>query len=120
LKRSSKQSGRSTNMNYKMIIVGNEHAIAGFKAVGLDTAGVKNKEHCESIIKDIFNSSTYGIIFITEDWADKIKDFLTSLPPQALPAVVAIPSQAGSTGAGLNNLKKIVEQAVGSDILSNN
>ncbi len=105
-------------MDYKIIIIGNEDAITGFKAIGLDTFGVKSQEDCEKKISEIYGSSDYGVIFITEDWADKVKIFLSQLPPKALPAIVAVPSQAGSTGAGLANLKKIVEQAVGSDILS--
>jgi len=105
-------------MSYKIIIIGNADAITGFKAVGIDVAGVRTKEACEEKVAEIYNSTDYGIIFITEDWVDKIKLFLSQLPPKALPAIVAIPSQAGSTGAGLANLKKIVEQAVGSDILS--
>lgn len=107
-------------MSYKIAIIGNNDAVGGFKAVGLDVVGVKTKKECEQEFLKIYNSADYGIIFITEDWLDQIKDFLKELPPQALPSVVAVPSQAGSTGAGLANLRKIVEQAVGSDILSNN
>ncbi len=105
-------------MSYKIAIIGSEDAIGGFKAVGLDVFGIKTKEKCEEEFLKIYNSAEYGIIFITEDWMDQIKNFLKELPPKALPSVVAVPSQAGSTGAGLANLKKIVEQAVGSDILS--
>ena len=36
---------------------------------------------------------------------------------RALPAIVSVPSPKGTTGAAMKNLKKIVEQAVGSDIL---
>jgi len=104
-------------MSYKIAIIGSEDAVGGFKAIGADAIGVKNNQDCEQKIQEIYNSSEYGIIFITEDWVDKIKKFLEELPPKALPSIVAIPSQAGSTGAGLANLKKIVEQAVGSDIL---
>ena len=97
----------------------NEDAISGFKAVGVDTVPVDSKKDCEEKINNIYNSDEYGIIFITEDWVDKIQLFLNELPLKALPSIVAIPSQAGSTGAGLANLRKIVEKAVGSDILSN-
>lgn len=105
-------------MNYKIAIIGNEDAIGGFKAIGADAIGVKTQEECELKLKEIYNSSEYGIVFITEDWVDQIKKFLNELPAKALPSIVAIPSQAGSTGAGLAALKKIVEQAVGSDILA--
>lgn len=106
-------------MSYKIIIIGNEDAVTGFKAVGIDVAGIKTTEECEKKVLNAYDSPEYAVIFITEDWMDKIKNFLADLPPKALPCLVAVPSQSGSTGAGLAALKKIVEQAVGSDILSN-
>ena len=48
---------------------------------------------------------------------EKLEDKLSELRTQALPAIVAIPSHHGTTGYGLKNLKKIVERAVGSDML---
>ena len=107
-------------MDYKIAIMGSSDAVLGFKAVGVEAIAVNNKEEAETKVKEIYNSDDYGTLFITEDWADKLADFLDELPPKALPSIVAVPSQAGSTGAGLRNLSKIVEKAVGSDILSNN
>jgi len=107
-------------MSYKLAIIGSSDAVLGFKAVGIDAIAVKTKEEAENKVREVYNSDNYATLFITEDWADQVEELLDSLPPKALPAIVAVPSQAGSTGAGLANLKKIVEQAVGSDILSNN
>ena len=39
---------------------------------------------------------------------------------QVLPAIIQIPGVAGNTGAGIEGVKKSVEQAVGSDILFGN
>jgi len=104
---------------YKIAIIGSPDTVTGFKAVGVDAIGVKTKEEAERAVQRVYDSTEYATLFITEDIVDQIKNFLNELPPKALPAIVAVPSQAGSTGAGLENLKKIVEQAVGSDILSN-
>ena len=38
----------------------------------------------------------------------------------SVPAVIPIPSNRGTTGFGISNVKKYVEQAVGSDIIFNN
>lgn len=105
--------------DYKIAIMGNADAIGGFRAIGVEAISVYSIEDCQEKFWNVFNSSEYGILFITEDWAEKIQDILQNLPLKALPSVVAIPSQSGSTGAGLNNLKRTVEQAIGSDILSN-
>ena len=37
----------------------------------------------------------------------------------AVPAIIPIPSNQGATGFGMSNVKKYVEQAVGSDIIFN-
>lgn len=105
-------------MKYKIAILGSADAVAGFKAVGVDALPVSSVEQAQQEVKKIYDSSEYATLFITEDWYDQVKNFIEELAPKALPAIVAIPSQAGSTGAGLSALKKIVEKAVGSDILS--
>ena len=107
-------------MSYKIAIIGSADAVAGFKAIGVDAFGIKTKEEAEQKVKKLYESTEYATVFITEDFVDQMKDFLKELPSKALPAIVAVPSQEGSTGAGLENLKKIVEQAVWSDTLSNN
>ena len=94
-------------MEYKIAIVGNEDAVGGFKAVGIDAIPIEAIDDAKEKIEKLFNAKDYAIIFITEDWVDKLKNFLDELPPKALPSIVAVPSQAGSTGAGLRNLKKI-------------
>lgn len=104
---------------YKISIIGSKDVISGFRAIGVETIGVNSIEDCKEKIKNAFNSENYGVIFITEVWANRIGNFLDELPLKALPAIVVIPAQTGSTGAGLSNLKKIIERAVGSDILAN-
>lgn len=105
--------------NYKIAIIGNPDAIGGFRAVGVDAIGINSAADAQNKIQELYDQNDYAVVFITEDWAEKIKSFLKQLPAKALPSIVAIPSQAGSTGAGLEQLSAIVEQAVGSDILSN-
>lgn len=106
-------------MKYKIAIIGSGDAVIGFKAVGVDSIAVTDLEEAKNKVKTIYDSKEYAALFITEDWYDQLKDFINNLPAKALPSIVAIPSQEGSTGAGLDALKTIVEKAVGSDILSN-
>lgn len=105
------------NHSYKIAIIGSKDAVLGFKALGIDAIAVETSEQAQEVVKKNYDSGAYAALFITEDWVEKIRIFLDELPPRALPAVVAVPSQRGSTGAGMRRIKKIVEQAVGSDIL---
>jgi len=106
------------NKKHKLAIIGSPDSILGFSALGIKTFGVTSskevKEAIEKILKD-----NYAICFITEDWFEKVPQEIEKLQQRTMPAILSIPSQHGSTGAGLENLRKIVEQAVGSDILFN-
>lgn len=62
----------------------------------------------------------YGVVFITEDLAATIsQDDERKLQRGALPAIIPLPSihTPDGTSYGLQRLKRIVERAIGSDIL---
>ena len=101
----------------KIAILGGQNSILGFKALGLEAFGVLTKEEGLSAIQNIKKSEDYGVLFVTEEWAETLEEELEDLSKHALPAIVTVPSQKGHSGAGLNNLRKIVERAIGSDIL---
>ena len=104
-------------MKYKIAILGLHNVILGFKGLGMDTFSVSKPKQTLDVLKDIITKKEYAIVFITEDIAQDISEELEKLSKVTLPAVVAVPSHKGSFGVGLNRLRKIVEQAVGSDIL---
>ena len=49
--------------------------------------------------------------------AAELKDVIEEYKERTLPAIIQIPGVSGNTGAGVEGVKKTVEQAVGSDIL---
>lgn len=103
-------------MDYNIAIIGSSDAILGFKALGVKTFPVLNIEDGKKAIEEIKNNN-YGILLIIEDWGEKLEKELKELSEQPLPAITFIPSQHGPTGFANKNLRKIVERAVGSDIL---
>jgi V/A-type H+/Na+-transporting ATPase subunit F len=102
----------------KIAIMGSPDTIIGLKAVGVEPHGIKTQEEGIEKIQKFKKNDEYGIVLITEDWATKLDEELQSLESRPLPAVIRIPSSGASTGAGLKSLKRIVERAVGSDILN--
>jgi V/A-type H+-transporting ATPase subunit F len=119
LKKSGKELEKPGNMkktDYKIGIIGSRDAILGFKGLGIDIFPVNSLGDIKKSFDDI-TKENYGIVFITENWADQAKEEIAEIKKRTLPAIISVPSQQGSTGAGLQNLRKIVEQAVGSDIL---
>lgn len=115
-------------MTYKIAIVGTREAVAGFSLLGMDIVSVATPAEAVEALFTLKRATyeekgvvrnTYGIVFVTED-------LLTNLTPEderklakgALPAIVPLPSHKGSSGAGLARLRRIVERAIGSDILT--
>ncbi len=116
-------------MKYSLAIIGNKEAIIGFKTLGLKTYNALSTEKAVEIMYSLKSETitdpntneqkpAYAIIFITEDLAMNIpEEDYQKLSKDALPAIVPIPGSQGATGYGIKRLGKMVEQAVGSDIL---
>ena len=54
---------------------------------------------------------------LQKPWRQKLKNEIAEYQEQTTPAIIQIPGVSGNTGAGVEGVKKTVEQAVGSDIL---
>lgn len=104
-------------IGYKIGIIGSPQVIAGFKALGLEALPVNSVEEGRRAL-ELAKGDEFGVLLVSEDWADKLAEPLAELKARTLPAVSVLPSVAGSQGFGERELKKIVEKAVGSDILS--
>lgn len=104
---------------YKIAILGSYDIILGFKGLGIEVVGL-TEEKAEQQVRGVFAKEDYAIVFIAEDWAEKLEKVLAEYYSQALPAIVTVPTSDDTTGVALRNLRKIVEQAVGSDILFKN
>ena len=102
---------------YKIGVVGDYDSICGFSALGLDIFPVTEIEEGSKTLKNIVTGGEYGIIYITESLGDSLKAEIEVYNENITPAIILIPSNKGSLGVGIANVKHLVEQAVGSDIL---
>ena len=57
------------------------------------------------------------MIYSTEALAAQLEQEIEKYREEILPAIIQIPGVSGNTGAGILEVKKSVEKAVGSDIL---
>lgn len=114
-------------MKYRIAIVGPKEAVAGFALLGADVVAAHTPaeatEHLFRLKKatrteDGRDRSVYGVVFVSEDLLGGLSaDDEKKLARGALPAIVPLPSHRGASGYGLQRLKRIVERAIGSDIL---
>ncbi|MBS6518861.1 MAG: V-type ATP synthase subunit F [Clostridium sp.] len=101
---------------YKIAVIGDYDSIYGFAALGLDTFPADGAEETEQVFRRLA-SGDYAVIYITEAAAAQISRTVERYRENLLPAVILIPGVSGNTGQGIEEVKKSVEQAVGSDIL---
>ncbi len=106
----------------KIAIIGGRDSILGFTSMGIEIFPVQNEQEAlrEStrLVKE--EKDVYAIIFITDDLAAGIDKQLEALKKEItlLPAIVIIPSHKGSLGLATQKIRKMVEKALGADILS--
>ena len=103
---------------YKVAVMGDYDSIYGFAALGLTTFPVDDREEGRKILQDLA-AGDYAVIYMTEALAEKLQEEVDEYREQMKPAIILIPGISGNTGAGIAQVKKSVEQAVGSDIIFN-
>lgn len=108
---------RGIEMTGKTAIVGNGDEIMVFKAAGVDTYPAENEKKARDVLRKI--AKEYQIIFLTEDLARPLTDFLKRFDEEPYPIVLSIPS-GNSEGYGMEVLKTAMEKALGVDILFHN
>lgn len=101
---------------YKIGVIGDYDSIYGFATLGLSICPVKTREEAKDKLRQLAEGK-YGIIYITEAVAAELTEIIAEYQERTLPAIIQIPGVSGNTGAGVENVKRTVEQAVGSDIL---
>lgn len=103
---------------YKVAVMGDRDSIYGFAALGLDTFPVTEHAEAAKQLRQIAEGE-YAVIYITEALAAALETEIDHYRAARLPAIIPIPGVSGNTGMGIRNVKKSVEQAVGSDIIFN-
>ena len=103
---------------YKIGVLGDRDSVYGFGALGLEVFPVEEPEAGAKLLRRLAEQE-YAVLYVTEALCAQIPDELERLRERPLPAVVPIPGIYGNTGMGLQQVKRSVEQAVGSDILAN-
>jgi V/A-type H+-transporting ATPase subunit F len=105
-------------MQGKTAIIGNLDSILAFKAGGVDAYGVTTAQEAKDALKKL--AKNYAVIFITDDFAAELDDYLKRFLESAYPVIVPVPSKNGNNGYSTKKLKEQMERALGVDILFRN
>ncbi|MBC3937296.1 MULTISPECIES: V-type ATP synthase subunit F [Anaerotruncus] len=101
---------------YRTAVMGDRDSIYGFAALGLDTFPVTDPVEAAKQLRRLAEGD-YAVVYVTEALAAQLETEIDRYRAQRLPAIIPIPGVSGNTGMGIRNVKKSVEQAVGSDII---
>jgi len=103
-------------MTGKTAFIGNGDSVMVFKAAGVATFSAEDEKKAKELIRAA--AKEYQIIFLTEDLARPLGEFLKRFDEEPYPVIVSVPSKEGS-GYGMEVLKTAMERALGVDILFN-
>ena len=103
-------------MTGKIAIVGDGDSIMVFKAAGVATFPASDEKKAREVLRRV--AAEYQIIFLTDELARPLSDFLKRFDEAPYPVILPIPSANGGAGYGEELLRKAMERALGVDILS--
>ncbi len=101
---------------HKVAVIGEKESIIGFSALGLNVFEIDDATGAEKKIKELIKLE-YGIIYLTEKVAQDLNERLEYYQVNYNAALVPIPGSDKSAKIGLENVRKSIERAVGSNIL---
>lgn len=107
---------------YKIAAIGDKDTVISFKVLGVDVFSIENFENNEISAQkikatiDSLASKKYGVIFLTEEYAQCASGVLERYKNEILPMITLIPSNKGSLNIGLSKIDENIEKAIGTNI----
>lgn len=105
-----------TDPSTTVAFVGDADSTHGFSALGLRLATVQVPEQAAERL-DSLVAEGYKTIFITEEFALPNHDRVVELMMKHPVSILMVPGREGSTGRGLEMVKRMAVKALGADIL---
>lgn len=103
-------------MRKKIGVIGDKDSILGFRALGLNVFTPVDDLEIRQTINRLAKED-YGIVFITEQMANRAMTTINRYNDNPEFAIIMIPSNQGTLNIGMNRIDKNVEKALGSNIL---
>ena len=102
---------------YKIGMIGERDSVIGYMALGFAVHEAEDADTARTVLHTLAKDGAYAIIFIVENFAIALQEDIAKYKDAPTPAIICIPGKNGTTGYGLDQVKKAVERAVGADIL---
>jgi len=102
----------------KIAIIGNLDIVKGFKSLGVDVFGINSKEEAKRALLEVYSNKIYTLVLLMENWLIELKDEIKQFEQMSLPALIIIPNIGSEKSISEEVLSRIIERAIGSNILS--
>lgn len=101
----------------RMAAVGDYESVLPFQAVGVEPFMLDaESKDVPALFRRL--AGEFAVIFVTEEWFECFRTLFDELNDEFPVSIIPIPSQKGSQGLGIENIRSSVERAVGMDIFS--
>jgi len=100
----------------QIYFIGEEDQLRGFTALGTTVVGVHSTHEAEEALRKAAKRGAVAI-FIAEEFGGRMLDTIASYSDRPLPVITLIPSSTGSKGIAYERIRRMVERAVGADVL---
>ncbi|NSW75476.1 MAG: hypothetical protein HPY68_01615 [Candidatus Atribacteria bacterium] len=101
---------------FRLAFVGGEENTLCFRGMGIDTFVVYTSQELSRVLPTL-RRAQYAVIFTEWKFYDLLKEYFEDLRAEALPVVLGIPTRSSELGRGTDFVKKLVEIAIGSNVL---
>lgn len=101
----------------KIAVIGDKDSVLYYKAVGFDTFICDNIVDGGISLKKLVRSEEYAVIFVAESLYEGLLGTIDSLGDLTLPSIIALPEKNSDGEVGKSRIRRLVEKAVGADIL---
>jgi V/A-type H+/Na+-transporting ATPase subunit F len=100
----------------KLAIIGGKTSVEGLKSLGVDAFSLDKPADATGAWKSLALDD-YAIIFLTEPVYQVLLPEIEAMPRRLLPVISVVPAVTGSRNVGQQMLRKLVEKAVGTDMM---
>ncbi|NLJ70370.1 MAG: V-type ATP synthase subunit F [Clostridiaceae bacterium] len=100
----------------KVAVIGDIDSVLGFRGLGMTVVITEDPIEAYGKIEEL-SEKQYGLIFVTEDLAEKNPAIIENYKEKIEPAIIMIPSNRSKKQFAMNYLHEMVNKAIGIDLL---
>jgi len=104
-------------MSSRVVAIGERDQVRGFRSAGVDTVPVKKPDDAARALQESIRDPAVALILLTESLANQMGPALKQARARSAAAILIVPSHRGSHHTSLMEMKALIEQSIGVDMI---